>query len=161
MNLAGNGLVLGNMIVSNTLAPGMDAAGTLSITGSAAFVATSLFDFELDLSDQTVGGGVNDLLVLSGSLTLDGTLNVTNYTAGTPSAGDYWTLLTYDPLSSLTDNGLELGTLPDITGIGIWALNLATEGEVRLEILVPEPHIWTGLLAALGLIAILARRRRI
>jgi len=160
LNLAGNGLVLGNMIVSNTLAPGMDAAGTLSITGSAAFVATSLFDFELDLSDQTVGGGVNDLLVLSGGLTLDGTLNVTNYTGGTPAAGDYWTLLTYDPLSSLTNNGLEFGTLPDISGIGVWALNLATAGEVRLEILVPEPRAWIVLFVALGLIAILARKRR-
>lgn len=162
LGLAGNGLVLGNVIVSNHFAPGL-SPGTLTVTGDVTFLPTTVLDFELDLGDMTVGGGVNDLLVLGGTtsdLTLDGILNVTNYTGGTPTVNDFWVLMQYDPSSTLTSNGLDLGLMPDISGIGVWALNYGTAGEIRLEIVIPEPSTWALLAIGFAAVGVLSRRRR-
>ncbi len=160
LNLGGNGIVLGNLIVSNTLSPGL-SAGTLTVTGGITFLPTSILEFELDLGNTNAGGGINDLLVLagpSGDLVLDGTLNVTNYSGGTPSVGDFWTLIEYEG-SLLGDNGLDLGIMPDLGGIGTWQLT-DLGGSIILEVVIPEPSSWALLATGLGMIAWLERRRR-
>lgn len=66
----------------------------------------SVLNYDLG-TPGVVGSGVNDLVSITGDLTLDGTLNVTD--AGGFGLGVY-TVMTYG--GALTDNGLALGTLP-------------------------------------------------
>ena len=66
----------------------------------------SLLDYELGLPD-IVGGTTNDLIIVTGGLTLDGTLNIAD--AGGFSRGVY-RLINYG--GALTDNGLLIGGVP-------------------------------------------------
>ena len=66
----------------------------------------SQLDYDLGLPD-IVGGGTNDLVIVTGGLTLDGTLNIAD--AGGFSRGVY-RLINYG--GALTDNGLLIGGLP-------------------------------------------------
>ncbi|MCC6354284.1 MAG: autotransporter-associated beta strand repeat-containing protein [Verrucomicrobiae bacterium] len=157
MGLMGDGLVQGNVIVSNLLAPGV-GVGTLTVNSNVTFLSTAQLNFQLDLGDTTAGGGVNDLLALSGDLALDGVVNVDNYTAGTPTIGDSWTLITYANLAA--DDGLELGTLPDVSGLGAaWQLS-DTGSAILLQLVVPEPSTWALIFTGLGLFAWLGCRRK-
>lgn len=163
LNLAGDGLVLGNILVSNTLAPGL-GLGTLTVTGGISCVPTSILNFELSSTSTNVGGGFNDLLQIAspgGNLTLDGTLMWTNVASLVGSGwtnGDYWTLITYS--GSLTNNGLDLGTLPTLDLGLMWALDLSTLGEVRLTLAIPEPGTWALALTGFMLVGLLRIRRR-
>ncbi|OFE13614.1 hypothetical protein PHACT_11105 [Pseudohongiella acticola] len=87
-----------------TVAPGA-SAGTLN-TGSLSLAATAIINMEL-AAPGTTGGGVNDLIQVTGNLVLDGVLNVSDL--GGLAAGTY-TLMTYT--GALTDNGLTVGTTP-------------------------------------------------
>ena len=104
--LGGVGSIAGSVALASgaTLSPGL-SPGTLTI-GSLNLSNGSILDYELSVS-SVVGGGVNDLVVVTGNLTLDGMLNVTN--AGGFGAGTY-TLMTYG--GGLTDHGLAFGLLP-------------------------------------------------
>ena len=87
----------------------------------------SQLDYELGLPD-IVGGRINDLVIVNGGLTLDGTLNVTD--VGGFSQGVY-RLISYG--GPFTDNGLDLGGLPDrFRTIGGISISTATPGEVNL-----------------------------
>src|SRR5690606_21280899 len=72
--LAGGGLIAGEVsLVDAILSPG-NSAGTLSL-GSTTISAGSQLLYELD-APNVVGGGVNDLIVVSGDLSLAGSLIV-------------------------------------------------------------------------------------
>ena len=94
--LGGNGVLTGAVTVSGTLAPG-NSAGTLTISNNLTLNPTTTLTYELGTS--------SDRTVVSGTLTLDGTINVTDNGL---TNGNY-TIFTY---GSLTDNGLTVGTLP-------------------------------------------------
>ena len=125
-----------------TLAPG-SSPGTLG-TGTLILNDTSVLDFDLDAL-----AGPNDKIAVTGNLTLDGILNVTNL--GGLQAGQY-TLLTYT--GTLTDNGLSLGTMP---GGFTYGIDTGTSGSVILNV-IPEPA--TVALLVLGGVGALLRRRR-
>ena len=154
--LGGSGTIVGNvdMTAGGTLSPG-SSPGTLAITGNLLLGSNTFLNFELNENNQTVGGGINDLVAVTGNLTLDGTLNV----AGIPSnvfanLQKTWTLFTYTGV--LTNNGLILGSLP--TGPNGWIIDTSNAGKVNLTA-VPEPSsalLFTGLFAG----AALMRRRR-
>jgi fibronectin-binding autotransporter adhesin len=105
-SLAGSGTFQGNAVVGNaTLAPGY-SPGTLTIGGDLSLSAGSLLAYDLG-TPGIVGSGVNDLLIVGGNLTLDGTLNIT---AQAGFGAGYYRLFSY--AGSLIDNGIELGSVP-------------------------------------------------
>jgi autotransporter-associated beta strand protein len=100
--LGGVGTVAGPVTVEagGALAPG-NGVGTLA-TGALTLTAGAILDYELGAT------GNADRTDVTGNLTLDGVLNVTDL-AGFGS-GQY-TLITYT--GTLTNNGLDLGPMPD------------------------------------------------
>lgn len=97
--LGGSGTINRPVVVNNggTLNPGpIGGAGTLT-TGTLTLSPAAVINVE--------AGPPADAIAVVGALTLDGTLNVTSATQG----GTY-VIMTYT--TTLTDNGLTLGTLP-------------------------------------------------
>lgn len=107
--LGGIGTIGGNVAIGNggILAPGT-SPGTLTINGNLALAGGSVLAYEFGQADA-VGGALNDLVIVGGNLTLDGTINVSVPIGGSFGYGTY-RVFTYG--GSLTDNGLALGSMP-------------------------------------------------
>ena len=105
--LGGTGTINGAVTVSSggILSPGNSGAGTLTV-GSLVLNSGSVSNFELGPAG-VVGGGVNDLVAVTGNLTLAGTLNITDL--GGFGTGVY-RLFNYG--GTLTNNGMTIGTVP-------------------------------------------------
>ena len=86
-----------------------------------------------------VGGGVNDLLQVSGSVVLGGNLNVAD--AGGFGAGSY-RLINYG--GTLTDNGLTFGTLPAGFDPANFAVQTSIAGQVNLILDETSVLFWDG-----------------
>jgi len=144
--LGGIGPISGGVTVADggTVAPGSSPA-TLTVS-TLSLSDASILDFELGAP-----GEPQDLIVVTtaGGLTLDGILNVTDIGG---FAKDTYTLLTYS--GSLTDNGLQISSVPALGGE--WVIDTSLAGEVRL-MNIPEPTA-LGLLA-LGSLGLFRRRR--
>jgi autotransporter-associated beta strand protein len=97
--LGGTGTLNGSVTIAGTLSPGT-SVGTLTISNSLTLASTATLLYDL--------GASNDLVAITGNLTLAGTLNVTN--SGGFGLGSY-TLFTY--AGSLINNGLTIGTVPN------------------------------------------------
>ncbi|MGD1020376.1 MAG: glycosyl hydrolase family 28 protein, partial [Verrucomicrobiia bacterium] len=123
--LGGGGVVGGPVTVDGTLAPG-NGAGALTISNNLAILAGATLQYQL--------GTNSDVTVVSGNLTLDGTLNVTD--AGGFSSGTY-TLFQYG--GTLTTNGspsiLTIGTTPN-PNAG-YTVDISSAGYVRLTVGAP------------------------
>jgi fibronectin-binding autotransporter adhesin len=148
--LGGSGTVGPVSVVGGTLSPGT-SPGTLT-TGTLSLDSASVLKFELALAG-TAGGGVNDLINVTGNLTLDGTVQVTGL--GGFSNGTY-RLINYS--GTLTNNtlNLESGFLAAHPGSSV---DTATAGQVNLAV-IPEPGALMGLLGGLGMLVGLRRLRR-
>jgi autotransporter-associated beta strand protein len=157
-SLSGNASIGGVLNVSGVLIPG-SCVGTLSVSQCLVQGATSIVRFDLNAANQGIGLGINDLIVVGGNLTLDGTLDVLPWDVGvngnfsTRNSGS-WTLFRYT--GSLTDHGLTLGQMPTLAAGYEWRLNTCTANAVTLNI-VPEPS--TALLSGLASILLFRRRR--
>jgi autotransporter-associated beta strand protein len=147
--LAGGGSVSGPVsFVGGILSPG-DSPGTIQL-GSTTFDAGSILKYELDAAG-VVGGGVNDLTVVAGDLTLDGLLDVTALS----SFGEGVYRL-FDYSGVLTDNGLEFGSLPE--GFS-YSIDTSIASQVNLQVqAVPEAS--TLALASAGAVGLAVLRRR-
>jgi autotransporter-associated beta strand protein len=143
-----------SVLAGGTLAPG-NSPGTLS-TGTITLDEASLLSFELNPADPTPGLDINDLVEVSGNLTLGGILSVspTNGDFLSVAAGTAWRLFNYS--GTLTENSLTLGTMPTLGGSLTWNIDTSTSGQVNL-VAIPEPA--TALLGGLGLVLLLRRRR--
>src|ERR1051326_2343964 len=97
--LGGSGVIGASVTVNGTLAPG-NSPGTLTISNDLVSAGGAVLQYEL--------GTTSDLAVLTGNLTLGGTLNITD--AGGFADGTY-TLFTYG--GALTYNGLGIGSAPE------------------------------------------------
>lgn len=106
--VGGTGATRGG-VVNGTLAPGgLALPGTLTFNGPLILGASSTLRYRLGQAG-TVGGALNDLSVVNGNLTLNGTLTVAQSPGGSFGAGVYRLI---DYTGSLTDNVLDVGSLP-------------------------------------------------
>lgn len=78
--ISGTGAIGGNVDVAGFLNPGQ-SPGTMTIGGNLTLSSLSVSNFELGEAG-VVGGANNDLVIVNGALTLNGTLNVTASNAG-------------------------------------------------------------------------------
>ncbi|RWC99206.1 MAG: autotransporter outer membrane beta-barrel domain-containing protein [Mesorhizobium sp.] len=122
--LGGSGSIGGAVIVADggVLAPG-SSPGTLTV-GSLSLSSGSILDYELGQAG-IVGGGVNDLIEVTGALTLDGSLNITDVGGFGPGV---YRLINYG--GALTDHGLELDNLP----AGVTAADLTVQTSVAKQV---------------------------
>ena len=159
--LQGSGTVLGSVAAQGTLSPGLSGSvGTLSFASALALDSGSILSYGLNGANTTAGGGINDLSAVTGNLTLDGTLNVSEIGVGsflTATAGDTWRLFTY--AGTLTNNGLSLGSTPTLSSGLTLAVDTSTPNEVNL-IVVPEPATTAAAVLGVGLVACARMRRR-
>jgi hypothetical protein len=147
--------VVGTLTNNGTLAPGSFGAGTLNLQGS--LVQTAASKLAIDLTTLSAF----DLLNISGSATLGGTLALNCLGACSFAAGDSFTIL--DAAGSLS------GSFASITlsGFGSGAFSVlydAPTASVRLLVTaavspVPEPQTWALLLGGLGVVAWRRKRR--
>ena len=126
----------------------VNQVGTLTIGKNLTFGAASLLNYDL------ASVGASDTVALTGTLTLDGTLNVTGLSGF--GAGTY---RLFSVSGTLIDQGLTLGTIP-----GGYNYAVAFNGNnVDLNVTaIPEPATTAALIGACSLaaVAVLRRRRR-
>lgn len=120
--LAGFWGSVGSTVVEDggVLAPGNAAgAGALIVDGDLTLTSGGALHFTVGRPGtwEDPLDGVSGRLIVTGDVTLDGTLNVAQSGRpdqdGTMGLG-YYRLMTYD--GKLTDNGLEFGSFPDVDG---------------------------------------------
>jgi autotransporter-associated beta strand protein len=133
--LTGAGTITGPVTVQSGafLVPG-NSPGTLTL-GPLALNPGSLLGYEYG-PPNIVNSGVNDLTVVNGNLTLDGTLNLT----ALPGFG-IGTYRVFNYTGALTDNVLDLGTVP---GGFLFTVDVATANQVNLIVAGggPLPIAW-------------------
>jgi fibronectin-binding autotransporter adhesin len=108
--LGGIGTIGGDVTVSSgaTLTPGFDGPGRLTINGNLTLSNGSSLAVDFGAANA-VGGSLNDVVNIGGDLALDGTINVAVTPGGAFDIGLY-RIANY--AGALTDNGLEIGTMP-------------------------------------------------
>ena len=126
----------------NMATGGSSLAGTFATVGNVSFANTSILNFDLGLTSDTVS--------VTGNLTLDGVLNISD--SGGLAPGMY-SLFSYT--GTFINNGLTLNTLP--SGY-TYALNTSTAGLVSLQV-IPEPQTFALTAGGIALGLVLIRRR--
>lgn len=124
--LAGTGTLGGAVTVAagGILEPGVGTVGTLSGTGSITLQAGAILRMQISKT-----GGSRDRLVAGGTLTLGGTLELTNL-AGTFAAGDSFALLTAGTYAGVF-TAYQLPVLA--TGLEWDTSTLGTDGTLRVR----------------------------
>uniref|UniRef100_UPI003D9B64C8 autotransporter outer membrane beta-barrel domain-containing protein n=1 Tax=Xanthomonas boreopolis TaxID=86183 RepID=UPI003D9B64C8 len=119
---------MGDVILNGALNPGsIGAAGTLT-TGSLFMGSGSLLNYDLGVAG-VIGGGGNDLISVNGNLTLDGTLNVVDIGGFGPGV---YRLIDYT--GALTNNGLDIGTVPGPFSTGDLLVQTGVANQVNLVV---------------------------
>lgn len=125
--LGGGGTITANVSSDGGVAPG-GSAGVLSIDGTYAQNSGAALRIELG---GTGGPGVDsDMLAITGSATLDGTLQVTLINGYTPALGDFFSLLTANGLSG----GFATTNLPALAPGLAWDVQYVAGLVITLEV---------------------------
>ncbi|CAN5589595.1 hypothetical protein BH09VER1_BH09VER1_40860 [soil metagenome] len=134
--LSGSGTIAGAVTIASgaSLTPGSNGPGTLT-TGALTLNDTSILNFELS-TPGVVGGGVNDLVSVQGSLVLDGILNIANL-----SGFGVGTYRLFDYMGSFTDNGLLFGIVPGAFNLTV---DTSTANQINLVVTAPAAQYWDG-----------------
>jgi hypothetical protein len=142
---------------TNTTTGTIEGAGTIDVSSGAQFInlgtvgpgdaTTPLgrltfvdflpFDTQGDLNVELDGltpGSEHDQVAVSGSATLNGTLNVTFLGGYTPQDGDAFTILT---CSGSCTGFFEIENLPDLSGLGLDGFVTYTGAEAVYEVIAP------------------------
>lgn len=138
VNVADNGILSAGEM-SNSL---ISQAGTLTLGGDLLLNNASQLNFNL--------GALKDLISISGNLTLDGVLNVSQdagFGVGTYRLFDY--------TGALTDNGLTV----NLSGF-IGTIDTSVANQINLIVTVPEPSALALLVGSSLLLVRLGTRRR-
>jgi hypothetical protein len=151
--LAGTGTVQSPVTsTGGAIAPGDDGIGTLTTAMALTLDAGSTLRLELS-TPGVIGGAANDLLVVNGAFTLDGTLQVSPL----PGFGDgIYRIANYTGAFTNNTLNLDAGFLSVYPGSSI---DVSTTGQVNL-VVVPEPSAALCLAGAFGLLAGMRRHRR-
>lgn len=121
--LAGAGRIVGDVVSSGTVAPG-NSIGTLTVEGDGVFAPTSVFQAEIN------GNGSADKLVVTGTQTLGGTLEIVPETGAAYAVGTRYTLIeanrvtgAFSALRVTDPAGLLRGLVvrPSVTADGVYA----------------------------------------
>lgn len=142
--LGGNGVIDGDLHNDGAnVAPG-SSAGILTVLGD--YVQSSNGSLTVEIGGQDPGTG-HDVLVVDGTASLDGTINIELINDYVPSMGDVYQIIQAGNIS---------GGFGVVNADGLWDLsNLAVDGTIRA---VPEPT--SLVLLILGGMLFLLRRRR-
>ena len=123
-SFGGAGTVTANVTIgAATLAPG-HSPGALNITGNLTLGAASVTNIEV--GGTTAGSGF-DVINVTGSTTLNGTLNVTSYLGYTPAAGANYSFMNF---------GSSTGAFTTTNLPGGWGINLNSYA-TYLDLLMP------------------------
>jgi hypothetical protein len=136
--------------LSNSDGTGTSTVGDMSITGDLVLADTTILNVQL--GDDSAAGTSFDAISISGGLTLDGILNISDL-AGF-SVGTY-RIMTFSG-GSLTDNGLDLGSTP---GAYTYSLDADNAGGFVDLTVIPEPSTWALVTGAFAMVYLLRRRR--
>ena len=137
---------------TGTIAPGLGGTGTLTVDGDLVLDPTSVLAFELaSLTDF-------DELFLTGDITVGGTLEINSLGGYMPTINDSFQIITFaesindQTFDNVTWNGFSDGVVLDV---------LYNADNITLAVAaIPEPEQYLMMLAGLGLIGAVARRRR-
>ncbi|MDH6168342.1 fibronectin-binding autotransporter adhesin [Variovorax boronicumulans] len=126
--LAGSGSIAGAVTIGKggILAAG-NSPGTLTV-GTLTLAGGSVLNYELGQAGVP-GGALNDLINVTGDLQLDGTLNIAQSAGGSFGPGLY-RLMSYG--GTLTDNGLDIGTVPAPTKLADLQVQTSVANQVNL-----------------------------
>jgi autotransporter-associated beta strand protein len=139
--LTGNGTVLGNLTVNGTLVPGA-GIGILTCSNSVNLQSGSTTAMQINKSL-----GTNSQLVCAGTLTLGGTLTVTNL-GGSLTAGDSFKLFS---AANFTGNFSALNLPPLGTGLA-WNTSALTNGVLSVVLGAVAPQFGQVSLAGTNLL---------
>lgn len=134
--VGGNGVIAGPLTVNGTFAPGNEGAGTLTVSNDVTLASGATVSYALGTSSS--------LAVVSGNLTLNGTLDVTD--AGGFAPGTY-TLFQYggELITNGTPSILAVGSVPEPHAGYI--VGISSNGYVTLTI---TPPVCTNTLSSNG-----------
>ncbi len=153
--LGGSGTIAGavSLGANTTLSPG-NSPGTLT-TGDLSLNTASASRFELTMGNTVAGAGINDLVLVNGSLTLGGTIFISELGG---LLGNNVKYVLFDYSGTFTDNGYALDsaflTAHPFASIVIDPVN------TQVLLAVPEPGSIATLLSGLGLLLGMQRFRR-
>ncbi len=140
--IAGSGSVVGNVIAGNgaTVSPGSNI-GTLTFSNNLTLAGGANLVFDLSPTD-TVGNGINDLIDVSGELSLSGSNTFTvNATAGTILSPGTYTVVRY---GSMTGDAGNLFYANPSTRYAV-TVDDTTPGELQLHVTgSPLGITWRG-----------------
>ena len=137
VTLGGSGTVAGGLSLAGNLSPG-NSAGTLSITGNAAFTSSS--SLAIELGGNAVGS-TYDHVNVSGQLAIAGNLNVVLINGFTPLLGN-----SFDLFDSASPTGTFANvTFPAIDNLQWDTTMLYVDGTVKLISALPGDFNGNGM----------------
>ena len=157
--LKGTGTIAGNLTVNGgTVKPG-DSPGELTVTGDVTLNPAS--HLLIEFAGRDTPGADWSVLIVGGTATLSGFIDVALLNAINFQAGDLFTILTAG--TSVIDNGVQFN-LPSL-GNGLFFAPIFTPNALELQVeafaAAPEPATWALMLgAALAGIGLRKRRQR-